>query len=296
MPARSSTSRLPSAAVITAALVGGAAVAWAAHCGAFRTLGWRSLSRWLPWRRAGRTLIVGDVHGCSTELRELLEVSGFRPGVDQLVLVGDLVAKGPDSLGVLELARRMRASVVRGNHENIVLEYADGVGRMVPHSDKQGGQALIPKFPEHAALARELPAWALEYMRAMPLWLRLPEHNVLVVHAGLPPGTRPEDVAPNDLMNMRSLGKGRAPSSSPQEGSPWASMWRGPELVVFGHDAIRGFQDHELALGLDTGCCYGRALTGVWFPGRSVVSVKAKRVYSPPNLPLGPLAPAPAKA
>ena len=55
-----------------------------------------------------RTLIVGDVHGCLEELEDLLEESGWEED-DQLVLVGDLVAKGPDSLGVIRLMREMGA-------------------------------------------------------------------------------------------------------------------------------------------------------------------------------------------
>jgi predicted phosphodiesterase len=64
----------------------------------------------------GRTIIVGDVHGCRRELELLLERIDFRAG-DRLVFVGDLIARGPDTLGVLDVARTTGAIVVRGNHE-----------------------------------------------------------------------------------------------------------------------------------------------------------------------------------
>ena len=63
-----------------------------------------------------RTLIVGDIHGCREELEDLLEESGWEDG-DQLVSVGDLVAKGPDSRGVLRLFRELDGLAVRGNHD-----------------------------------------------------------------------------------------------------------------------------------------------------------------------------------
>ena len=54
----------------------------------------------------GRTYIVGDIHGCFTELLDLLRHVSFRTGVDRLIHVGDLVAKGPDSLGVVRWCRQ----------------------------------------------------------------------------------------------------------------------------------------------------------------------------------------------
>ena len=47
-----------------------------------------------------RTLVVGDVHGCLDELRALIEKAGATVD-DHIVLVGDLIAKGPDSVGVV---------------------------------------------------------------------------------------------------------------------------------------------------------------------------------------------------
>src|SRR5579883_3083407 len=70
----------------------------------------------------GRTVIVGDVHGCAAELDALLVRVAFSLG-DRLVFVGDLIARGPDSLGVLDIARRTGAVLVRGNHEEKILRW-----------------------------------------------------------------------------------------------------------------------------------------------------------------------------
>ena len=62
------------------------------------------------------------MHGCADELDALLRK--LQPGRDdRLVLVGDLVAKGPDSRGVVQLARERGALCVRGNHDEAVLRY-----------------------------------------------------------------------------------------------------------------------------------------------------------------------------
>ena len=56
----------------------------------------------------------------------------------------------------------------------------------------------------------------------------------------------------------------RATDDQPQV--PWASLWKGPQHVVFGHDASRKLQTWPCATGLDTGCCYGRQLTALIIP------------------------------
>ena len=58
----------------------------------------------------------------------------------------------------------------------------------------------------------------------------------------------------------------------------WASAWKGPQRVIFGHDARRGLQQCEggWALGLDSGAVYGRGMTGVILPGRKIVSIETK--------------------
>lgn len=60
---------------------------------------------------------------------------------------------------------------------------------------------------------------------------------------------------------------------------PWARLWDGPQTVFFGHDADRGLQQYEHAIGLDTGCVYGGKLTACILPERRLVSVNAKREY-----------------
>ena len=213
-----------------------------------------------------RTIVIGDVHGCLDELLTLISRCRYAPG-DRLVLVGDLVAKGPDSLGVVAWARESGAEAVLGNHEEHVLRARRGV---------PGAK------PKHQRLAEALSAVDAAYLESLPLFLRLGEHqgkSLLLVHGGMVPGIAVEAQLRPDLLNLRSMTpEGR--SSYLLEGTPWAALWSGPEHVLFGHDSMRGLQQHPFATGLDTGCVYGRRLTALILPEWNFVSVSARHAYA----------------
>jgi predicted phosphodiesterase len=214
-----------------------------------------------------RTLVVGDVHGCLDELLALLAAAGRAPA-DRVVLVGDLVAKGPDSAGVVRWARESKADAVLGNHDAHVLRAV--------HGDPRVG-------PLHRAVADSLSAADVAWLEARPLFLRLDpigDRPYVVVHGGLVPGIPIELQTREHLLNLRSIKDDGEPSKK-IVGAPWASLWTGPEHVVFGHDAVRGLQRHPFATGLDTGCVYGRELTALVLPAGELVSVPAARAYAP---------------
>lgn len=104
----------------------------------------------------------------------------------------------------------------------------------------------------------------------MPYTITIPEMNAIIVHAGLVPDKPLEEQSPEDMTLMRNIAMIRADdtgivsyvtSEHGKGGSPWATAWRGPQHVYFGHDAKRGLQMEEFATGLDTGACYGKLLS-----------------------------------
>jgi len=208
-----------------------------------------------------RTIIVGDVHGCRSELEGLLDRVAFASG-DRLVLVGDLVARGPDSLGVLDVVRRTGAIVVRGNHEQRLLDWRDARAAWM-----HGEAAAKPPIGRmHRDLARSLRAVDWTLLETSPLFFDLPEHGARVVHAGLVPGIPFEAQSPQTLMRIRTV-RVAAPRRGRTRAKPanvlWGAAYEGPPHIVFGHNAAPGLQLHPWATGLDTGCVYGGRLTAM---------------------------------
>ncbi len=222
-----------------------------------------------------RTLVVGDVHGCLHELERLLERAALASG-DRIVMVGDLVAKGPDSLGVLRCLEHIGAESVLGNHDAHLLRC---------HRAMLRGESLSNFSDVVKKLERKLRDDDWAWLEALPLTIELPAHHAIVVHAGLVPGSSLHEQNPEDLLTMRSIRPDGTASKRIEEGVPWASLWTGPMHVYFGHDAVRGLQRYPFATGLDTGCVYGGRLTGCLWPSDSadeptLVSIKAKRAYA----------------
>ena len=131
------------------------------------------------------TWAIGDIQGCYTEFRALLEKIGFNPRHDQLWLTGDLVNRGKESLQTLRYVMNLGDCVttVLGNHDLHLLALASGNGRGGPDN-----ASLRPVLD--AADCEELLSW----LRRRPLAHFDAGLNTLLVHAGLLPGWSVDDV------------------------------------------------------------------------------------------------------
>ena len=144
------------------------------------------------------TWVVGDVQGCFSTFQALLDRLEFRPGRDRMWFVGDLVNRGPDSLGMLRWAYRHRDSLVcvLGNHDLHLLAQREGV---IParRGDTLG---LVLEAPD----ADELCGWVAE----------LPfvhvEGGHLLVHAGVTPGWGLPRIESGAKAASRALARDRA--------------------------------------------------------------------------------------
>lgn len=169
---------------------------------------------------APRLLIIGDVHGMLAELEALLEKAEYSAGRgDRVIFAGDMINKGPESAGVLELGMRINASSVRGNHEDRVLRTWAGaeIARTLAEAEGASGDEAVSEYEGSLSsdgldaletartLSPEQRAWAA----AFPLVLRLGDLPGLgesaVVHAGMAPGLKMEDQDPWALYNVRTL-------------------------------------------------------------------------------------------
>lgn len=213
-----------------------------------------------------RTIVIGDLHGCYDEALDLLDKLAVT-SADRVIFAGDFVDRGPKPRECVELA--MRHEGILGNHEEKHLRIR-----------KRPDAELIP---DHLRTRRALEPRHYEYFEKLPLYLRLPDANAVVVHAGMLPGVPVESQSPSILLHAQCIKpperKSMWPSKAPADWTFWTNHWKGPERVIFGHTVLDRPLMSAWAVGIDTGCVHGGTLTAVVLPEWTLVSVPARQNY-----------------
>lgn len=217
----------------------------------------------------GRIIAIGDIHGCYQEFAELLERLALQKE-DQLILLGDLVNRGPDSNKVIDLARANRALSLLGNHELRLLNY------------RKSGDTSFLKETDVATYEKLRPDdWA--YLAAMPLTHYIEELNTLFVHGGFLPNEPWQKQPAHVVTRIQVIDKdGRPRKRAECDDCPaWADLWSGPPFVVYGHTPRPEIYKLKWSVGIDTACAMGGYLTAYILPEKRFVQVKARKRYYP---------------
>lgn len=231
-----------------------------------------------------RLIFIGDIHGCREKLIELLDEADYDEENDHIVAVGDIVNKGPDTLGVIDYLMSQNASSVRGNHEERIVPLAESGNFTEEYEDPNSG-------PE--AIAQALNEDQLAYLQSFPHILRIGDLGVfkgeaIVAHAGLVPGLPLANQVPDSVMNMRALNTENLAVSDERAGEGeghWFVVWDEHQFwysltsfirkllghdengiratVIYGHDSRLGLQLGSYYRGLDTRCSAGGSLTAL---------------------------------
>lgn len=236
--------------------------------------------------------VIGDVHGCRSELESLLAALGYAVERDadgrpsgawhrdgrRALFVGDLVDRGPDSPGVLRLVMGMAAAgtalVVPGNHD-------DKLRRALQGHEVRMGPSLAGTL---AQLERETPAFraaVARFLHGLAPHLVLDGGALVVAHAGLP-----ERFHGRTSPRVRALCLyGESTGERDEHGFPvrypWALEYRGRAAVVYGHTPVAEAEWVNGTLCVDTACVFGGRLTALRWPEREVVSVPAEAAHHP---------------
>ena len=204
------------------------------------------------------TILIGDIHGCSREFSALLDhVSPRRD--DKLILLGDLVNKGPDPVGVLKIFASLDCVCLLGNHDFDHLKCKGGAS---PKAESIVTKQLIPPV---------LYEKFLNEVARMPPLFESPD--LIAVHGGLLNGVALSEQPIEVMTGDRNL----------------PSDWK-DEIVLdrplvaghkrYGSDPAVPFIVEGKFYGLDTGCVYGGCLTALRMPSGTLAQVRAERVYS----------------
>ena len=259
--------------------------------------------------------IVGDVHGCALELDRLIKEAKKKTPKFQLVLVGDLFTKGPDPVGVYDIIRQTGAICVKGNHDwalmaSLLQQRRRGVDNLPKHTQQT---LKLIRYHRKAIFhfLTTLPHAIVSEVKPLvnrPGWEQ--QFPLFVVHAAIDPTVGLEKTPERMLLTARYvrwdkesdgqqklilvpspyrlevLGELGGFHKVPKEDRfRWHDLHKGPELIVFGHDAKQGLfrktnkLGRPVCVGIDTGCTYGRTLTGYFPEFDDAIQVHAARNY-----------------
>ena len=249
--------------------------------------------------RTGPFDVVGDVHGCRTELEALLGKLGYRvtrdgsgqavdaepSGGRTAVFLGDLVDRGPDSPGVLRLVMGMVAAghalAVPGNHENKLTRALSGRNVQVSHGL---AETLSQLAGEDEAFREDVA----EFCHGLVSHLVLDGGQLVVAHAGLKEAYQGRASGRVRSFALYGDTTGETDEFGLPVRYPWANDYRGRAMVLYGHTPTPEPEWVNNTMCLDTGCVFGGRLTALRYPEKEVVSVPAERVWYEPARPFPP--------
>ena len=211
---------------------------------------------------------VGDVHGQADALRRLLLDMDLQPG-DEVVLLGDLIDRGPDSHGVLVMARDLdHVHAIQGNHEGMMLAtYTSSDASNRWHWTGNGGDAALSSMPGGTSSERDRAAsrW-VPFLQGLPTEIVLDRHRM--VHAGYD-WRRPLDQQTDE---DRTWSRTIVHAKEPVDPQRQVLVGHTPTQMLDGYglsDPKGAYRSRVLLpdgrpslIMLDTGAAYGRRLKG----------------------------------
>jgi serine/threonine protein phosphatase 1 len=214
-----------------------------------------------------RSYVVGDIHGCVSELEKLIEHLPLDHG-DRVIFLGDYIDRGPDSKGVvsylldLQKAAHIETIFLKGNHEDMFLDFLGFPGN---HGDVfliNGGQATLTSYgtsTQSLDIAEQLPDSHLNfYQNLKPFCLLEP---YLCVHAGIQPLKKLSEQNETEMLWIR--------------GEFIRNPHTLPFTVLFGHTPHKeALFDLPYKIGLDTGLVYGNKLSCLAIEEKVLYQVK----------------------
>ena len=241
--------------------------------------------------------LVGDVHGCATELERLLEKLGYAcvDGVyrhsegRKAVFLGDLMDRGPRNLDVFHLVRGMveadLALCVPGNHDVKLLKKLKGRNVKVSYGL---GKTLAELEALPKGERQTLEEGMATFIDGLVSHYVLDGGRLVAAHAGMK-----EELQGRASGRVREFALyGETTGETDEFGLPvradWAADYRGQAAVVYGHTPVPEAEWLNGTINLDTGCVFGGKLTALRWPEKELVQVEAEEPYAVPARPFLP--------
>ncbi len=203
----------------------------------------------------GKVFVIGDIHGCLSMLKRLIDKIPWDPKRDRLIFVGDYIDRGEDPKGVVDFILSLKEEsdnieCLLGNHEAMLLDYLRGRNRDLYLFN--GGTVTLRSYSARRRSEEDplIPEDHLEFFSNLKPYIEL--ENYYIVHAGFRPGRRVEKQSLEDMIWIRY--------------EFIDSDYDFGKKVIFGHTPFNEPLVTDKKIGIDTGAVYGNKLTCIQLP------------------------------
>ena len=210
-----------------------------------------------------RVIIYGDIHGCLNEFEELRKKVDVSKD-DLEISVGDFLNKGPYSLNTLRFLNYHDILSVMGNNEAKIIKFY--------HKYQKEGKSYLKRLNKaDKKTLLELEEEDITYLESLPYYMKI--DALTIVHGGIVNGMKlSPDMSDGEnklLTQLRFFNKEHEPipyDDFENRKTFWSEEYDGQEgFIIFGHHPFDEVKIEKYAIGIDTGCVYGRELTAIVF-------------------------------
>ncbi|WP_221563867.1 bis(5'-nucleosyl)-tetraphosphatase PrpE [Alkalihalobacillus sp. TS-13] len=233
--------------------------------------------------------VIGDIHGCYTELIRLIEELDYTKDTRgeyhhqenrKLVFLGDLTDRGPESIKVIRLVFHLVKQGIAlyspGNHCDKLYRFFQGRDVQIRH----GLETTVAEFKDLEQKEKvEISSMFKNLFEEAPLYLQLDEKKLIVAHAGI----REDYIGQTHKRVKTFVLYGDITGEKHENGMPvrrdWAQNYQGDRIIVYGHTPVPEPRRVGNTINIDTGCVFGGALTAYRYPEDRTISVPSSMPY-----------------
>lgn len=237
-----------------------------------------------------KTIIISDIHGCYDEFMELLDLIEYNPKTIRLIILGDLVDRGPKSAEVVRKVKSLNVDVSIGNHDSKMVRWrkhhAKFLANGTPNPMKKVTEA---DYSEYLKLNDD----EIDWVQSLPPKIHIKE-NTWGIHAGCVPSMSFKDQKFDALIRVRYVDKNGKMLTLPKDRKQpensyfWTELWNEPYNIIYGHHVHSEPRiDHNknnFCVGIDGGVPFGQYLNAFCLEDFSFTKVKAHQIYSKNHL------------
>lgn len=214
---------------------------------------------------------IGDIHGCHKQLIELLDK--LPSDIEKIYSVGDLIDRGPESKAVVQECIDREIVCVRGNHEDMFLDFINGSKKYSENIfTMNGGDSTLVSYQPNESIIKkdvngvlleisgiDIPDDHFEFMNNMPYFIET--DDFILTHGGVP-AWMGEDFRDKDPASENELMWNRGKTNSDLG-----------KVQISGHTPVQEPHFIKGAINIDTGCFFGNKLSALILPDMEIISV-----------------------